>query len=138
MYKEFYDELKQKGFTIKLHVLDNEASNALKCQITENDTEFQLFEAYNHRTNVAEKGIRTFKNHFIAGLASTDPNFSMFLWHHLLKQAEITLNLLRSSQTHPQLSAYAHLYGHYDYNKNPLAPLGTKVVLFEDPKTQLS
>ena len=30
VYKEFYDELKQKGFTIKLHVLDNEASNALK------------------------------------------------------------------------------------------------------------
>jgi hypothetical protein len=40
----------------------------------------------------------------------------------------LTLNLLRSSHTHPSLSAHASLFGHYDFNRVPLAPPGTKIV----------
>ena len=53
------------------------------------------------------------------------------LFARLLEQAEITLNLLRTSRTHPQMSSYAHLFGPFDYNKTPLAPPGTKVIIHE-------
>jgi hypothetical protein len=46
----------------------------------------------------------------------------MHLWARLLPQAEITLNLLRTSHLHPQLSAAAHYHGLVDYNKTAFAP----------------
>jgi hypothetical protein len=57
---------------------------------------------------VAERAIRTFKEHFVAGLASFDPYFPLHLWDRLLQQAEMTFNLLRTSRQHTQLSAAAH------------------------------
>jgi hypothetical protein len=45
----------------------------------------------------------------------------------------MTLNLLRGSRINPKLSAYAQLHGAFDYNKTPLAPPGTKVVIHEKP-----
>ena len=41
---------------------------------------------------------------------------------------EITLNLLRSSRQHPQLSAYASLEGEFNFIKTPLVPPGCKVI----------
>ncbi len=46
------------------------------------------------------------------------------LWDRLLLQTEITLNLLQQSNATPNVSAYAHLSGPFDYNKIPLAPMG--------------
>ena len=86
-----------------------------------------------HRRNSAERAIQTFKNHFIAGLASTDPNFPLSNWCRLLPQAELTLNLLRPSQLNPKLSAYAQLEGAFDFNRTPLAPPGTRVIVHEKP-----
>ena len=137
-HEEVYELLKNRGFSPKLHVLDNEASKALKKQITKTGAKYQLVKPHNHRVLAAERCIRTFKNHFIAGLTSTDPNFPFYLWDQLLHQAEITLNLLRNSRQHPQLSAYAYLCGNFDYNKTPLAPPGTKAVMLEDPDTRAS
>jgi hypothetical protein len=57
-----------------------------------------------HRRNAAERTIRKFKSHFIAGLATTDKKFPMKLWVHLLEQAQLTLNLLRQSQLNPHLA----------------------------------
>jgi hypothetical protein len=72
--------------------------------------------------------IRTFKEHFVAGLSSVDPAFPLHLWDRLLPQAEITLNLLRTSRLHPQLSAAAHFHGLVDYNKTAFAPPGCKII----------
>jgi hypothetical protein len=84
-----------------------------------------------HRRNAAGRAIRTWKNHFVAGLCSTDTRFPMHLWDRLLEQASITLNLLRPSRRHPKISAYNMLEGTFDYNKTPLAPPGTKVIIHE-------
>jgi hypothetical protein len=86
-----------------------------------------------HRRNAAERAIRTFKEHFVAGLYSIDPSFPMHLWDRLLPQAEITLNLLRTSRLHPQLSAAAHYHGLVDYNKTAFAPPGCKIIAHEKP-----
>ena len=86
-----------------------------------------------HQRNAAERAIRTFKEYFVAGLASVDPEFPLHLWDRLLPQAEITLNLLRTSRLHPQLSAAAHFHGIIDYNKTPFAPPGCKIIAHEKP-----
>jgi len=59
----------------KLHRLDNEASQLLKEFMTDEDVNYQLTPAGLHRRNWAERAIQTFKNHFIAGLSSTHPDF---------------------------------------------------------------
>jgi hypothetical protein len=48
-----------------------------------------------------------FKNHFIAGLCSTDRDFPLHLWDWLVHQATLTLNLMRGSRINPKLSAWA-------------------------------
>jgi hypothetical protein len=57
----------------------------------------------------------------------------MYLWDRLIPQAVITRNLLRQSRINPKLSAHAQLNGLFDYNKTPLAPPGTKVIIHEKP-----
>jgi hypothetical protein len=69
----------------------------------------------------------------VAGLSSVDPTFPLHLWDRLLPQAEITLNLLRTSRLHPQLSAAAHFHGLVDYNKTAFAPPGCKIIAHEKP-----
>jgi hypothetical protein len=93
-YDSIHQELTVKGFKPKLQTLDNEASAALKNFFTVNDITYQLVPPHCHRRNAAERAIRTFKEHFVAGLSSVDPVFPLHLWGRLLPQAEITLNLL--------------------------------------------
>jgi hypothetical protein len=125
--------LTSKWFTPKLQTLDNEACAALKSYFTENGVEYQLVPPHCHRRNTAECAIRTFKEHFVTGLSSSDPDFSLHLWDHLLPQAEITLNLLRTYRQHQQLSAAAHFHGIIDYNKTAFAPPGCNIITHEKP-----
>jgi hypothetical protein len=89
----------------------------LKIFFTANDVDYQLVPPHCHRLNAAERAILTFKENFVAGLSSVDPTFPLHLWDRLLSQAEITLNLLRTSRLHPQLPAAAHFHGLVDYKK---------------------
>jgi hypothetical protein len=91
-----------------------------------------------HRRNAAERAIRTFKEHFVDGLSSVDPSFPMHLWDRLLPQTEITLNLLRKSRLHPQLSDAAHYHGLVDYNKTAFAPPECKIIAHATPGTSPS
>jgi hypothetical protein len=122
-----------RGFRPKLQTMDNEASSALKHYFPENDMIYQLVPPHFHRRNTVEHEIRTFKEHFVAGLSSLDPDFPMHLWDRLLPQTEITLNLLRTSRLHPQLSAAAHFHGLIDYNKTAFAPPGCRISAHEKP-----
>ena len=113
--------------------LDNEASQLLKEYLHDQDINFQLVPTYCHRRNAAERAIRSFKDHLIAGLCSTDKGLPMHLWYRLLPQATLTLNMLRNSRINPKISAATHLYGQHDYNRAPLAPPGTRIVAHETP-----
>jgi hypothetical protein len=92
-----------------------------------------------HCCNAAERVIHTYKNHLLSFLATCDdPDFPVSEWDRLLFQVKLTLNLLRSSRVNPKLSAYAYLHGNFDFNKTPLAPPGTRVVVYLKPDKQPS
>jgi hypothetical protein len=69
----------EKGFKPKLQTMDNESSAALKHYFTEKEMSYQLIPPHFHRTNAAERAIRTFKEHFKAGLAAVNPDFPAHL-----------------------------------------------------------
>jgi hypothetical protein len=127
-----FDEMKSKGFKPKMQAMDNEASVALKKYVTEKERSYQLVPPHCHRSNAAERVIRTFKEHFKSGLATVDPAFPIHLWDRLFPQIEITLNLLQSSRLHPQLSAAAHYHGLIDYNRTAFVPPGCKIIAHEN------
>ena len=62
----------------------------------------------------------------------------MHLWDHNIPQAALTLNIFRPSRINPRLSAEAHLNGHFNFNATPLAPPGTKILIYETPNQQRS
>jgi hypothetical protein len=132
-YDSVHQELTIKGFKPKLQTLDNEASAAVKNFFTVNDIAYQLVPPHCHRRNGVERTIRTFKEHFMAGLSSVDPFFPLHFWDRQLPQAEITLNLLRTSWLHPQLSAAAYYHGLVDYNKTYFALPRCKIIAHEKP-----
>jgi hypothetical protein len=111
-------KLVARGLKPKLMKLDNEASTLLKTYLHQQDIKFQLVPPYIHRRNAAERAIRSFKDHLIAGLCSTDKSFPMHLWDILLPQAVITLNMLRTSRINPKLSESTHIDRQYDYNRS--------------------
>jgi hypothetical protein len=113
--------------------LYNEASQLLKSYFHDKKIAFQLVPPYSHRRNAAERAIRSFKDHPIAGMCSTDKAFPMHPWDRLLQQAVITLNMIRISRINPKLSASTHIDGQYDYNRAPMAPPGTIIIARETP-----
>ena len=132
-WEKMHNEFKQAGTAPDIWVLDNEVSHDLKTAFKANNTDFQLVPPHSHRRNLAERAIQTWKNHFKAGLASVNPNFPLPEWDRLIPQANITLNLLRTARTNPALSAYAYIYGNFNFAATPLAPPGTKVIVHVDP-----
>jgi hypothetical protein len=91
-----------------------------------------------YRCNIAERAIQTFKNHFrLIFLSGVDNRFPLSLWCHLVRPAELTLNLLRQSNVKPKVSAYdAHVHGQHNYMTRPFAPLECAVMAHVKPKNR--
>ena len=130
-YSVLHSKLTDCGLCPISQMLDNECPAGLKNFMRPEGVTFQLVPPHLHRTNSAERAIQTFKNHLIAGISSCDPGFPLYLWYRLLSQATLTLNLIRPSRINPQLSAEAQLNGALDFNRSPLAPPGTKALIFD-------
>jgi hypothetical protein len=126
-------ELVARGLKPELMKLDNEASKLFKNYLHQQDITSQLVPQYSHRINSAERAIRSFKDHLIAGLYSTDKSFPMHLLDRILPQAVMTLNMLRTSRINSKLSAATHIFGQYDFNRAPMAPPGTRIIAHETP-----
>jgi len=69
-------------------------------------------------------------------LCIADQDFPANKWDRLLPQAELTLKLLRNCRYNPKLSAYSALHGPFDFNRTPLAPPRTKVLIHEMPSNR--
>jgi hypothetical protein len=79
--------------------MDNEVSNHFKETVRAMGIQLELVPPDNHRTNPVERDIRAFKNHLLATLDTTDPNFPLNEWDPVVPQVELTLNLMRGSHT---------------------------------------
>ena len=132
-WEKLNEKIEKSGFKPNLFIFDNEFSGEFQAAVENKNLTLQLVTPHMHRNNPADRAIQTWKDYFLAGLASAHPDFPMSEWDILFPQANLTLNLLRGSRTHPHLSAYASLFGNFDFNKTPLAPPGTKIVYHNKP-----
>ena len=133
-FGKIQEQLTNAGIYPNIHILDNEASKKFKATLVkENNAKVQLVTPHIHRRNGAERAIRTFKDDFVAGLSSADPQFPLTLWDRLLPQAIQTLNMMRSSRMNKQMSAYEQIKETYDYNSTPMVPPGSKGIVHLKP-----
>ena len=134
-WEELHNRLTNNGHETKKFILDNECSMELKTALKKHNKSYERTPPHVHRRNAAERAIRTFKNHLLAGFATCDGNFPLTEWDRLLPQAELTLNLMRTSRVNKKLSAHAYLFGNFNFSNTPLAPPGTKVLIHKKAKT---
>ena len=71
-FNDIFATLRQRNYKPQLNVMDNECSKAVERHIRAKKLAIQLVPPHNHRVNVAERAIATFKEHFIAALATVD------------------------------------------------------------------
>ena len=62
-------------------------------------------------------------------MAGVADDFPRNLWDLLIPQTELTLNLLRQSNSTPEISAWEAFDGAFSYNHTPLGPLGCRVII---------
>jgi hypothetical protein len=137
-FTEVITILKAGGYQPALNVMDNECSAFVKKYIKSENINIQLVPLHNYRVNAAERVIATFTEHFIAALATMDRHCPLQLWDEFLPQIELTLNMLRFSRRNPKKSANQEVYGSFDFTKTPLAPLGTKALIYDIPASRAS
>jgi hypothetical protein len=106
--------------------MDNKCSAAVEKYIRSKAINIQLAPPHNHQANAAEHAITTFKEHFIATLATVDMLRPLQLWDEFLPQVELTVNMLHFSRRNPKKSANQEVYGSFDFNKTPLSPTGSQ------------
>ena len=127
-YRAIMLRLQRAVMIPRKHILDNDVSESLKTIIQdEYKIQLELVPPGTHLRNAAEVAIRNFKAHLLSILAVTAPYFPPSLWDRLLRQAEITINLLRQSNATSNVSAYAHLSGPFNYNKISISPMDISV-----------
>jgi hypothetical protein len=86
---------------------------------------------------MAERHLRTAKNHVIATLSSCHPDFPPDFWDCLLPHAELTLNHLRPFTPDPTKSAWTGIYRTpFDFAAHPIHPPGQLVVTFDPPDSR--
>ncbi len=127
--------LKSGSYHPTLNVMDNECSAVVDKYIRYKAINIQLAPPHNHLANAAKRAITTFKEHFIPTLATVDMLCPLQLWDEFLLQVELTLNMLRFSQQNPKKSANQEVYGSFDFNKTSLSPLGTKALVYGNPRS---
>ena len=130
-FREAYGVLVRCGFEPVLQRLDHETSVDLIHEIEAKGLDYELAPPGNHRQNPAERAIQSYKSHLISIINGADERYPDDAWDYLIPQTNITLNLLRECSINPAHSAYSYIYGPYDFNAHPLAPLGCRAIVHE-------
>jgi hypothetical protein len=130
--------LAARGYKPTLNITDNKCSNTVEALKKFNEMDIHLVPHHNHQVNVAEHAIATFKENFIAGLATVNRNRPLQLWDEFMHQVELTLNLLRFSCRDPRKSANEEIHSPYKFNKTPIAPICMKGLVYNDPAVRAS
>ncbi len=93
-FQEQVTYLRKKGLKPKFNVIEKIVSKAVQQFLEEENINVQIVKPHNRHVNATERAIQTFKDHFIAGLCTTDKQFPIRLWDQVLEQGQDTLNML--------------------------------------------
>ena len=126
--------MKIQGIVSKQQVLDNKLSAAYSTKTCDTHITFQLVPPDDHRRNLAERAIQTWKDHLVDVLSGKDETFRLYLWCQAIPQAEHQLLLLQQYHLNPKVSAYAHVYGAQNYNAAPFVLIGMGTLIHDKPK----
>ncbi len=134
-FKEVITVLRTCDYRPALNVMDNECT-AVEQYICLEKINIQLVPLHNHQANAIEQAFVIFKEHFIAAHATVNQLCLHQLWDEFLPQVELMLNMLHFSCRNPKISANLEVYGALDFNKTPLALLGMKALIYDNPTSQ--
>ena len=73
------ERMKAKGVVPIYQVLDNKISMAYRLEIKQTSMTYQLVTPYDHHSNLSEKWIQTWKDHFIGVMSVTAESFPAHL-----------------------------------------------------------
>ena len=138
VFKDIYKYLQTRNLAPKLHVMDNECSKVIKAFILKKKFKIHLVEPHNHRVNATKAAVKAAKCHVVSGLATVNILFPLRLWCKFIPQMEMTMNMLRTSRPDSKISAYKDMEGAFDWNRTPLAPLGSKATVIVEASEQSS
>ena len=128
-YGNTFKFFKNIGHCPKYHRMDNETSSLIENYL-ENELEIpvQYVPPGSHRTLPAERGIQSYKNHFISSVSHMHPECPLQLWAHFMPQIEDTLNCLLPYSLDSKISSYEGMHGvKYDFNAHPMHHVGTTI-----------
>ena len=74
------ERMKVQGIVPHHQVLDNEISTAYRLEIKNTSMTYQLVPPDDHRCNLAEKAIQTWKDHFVGVMSGTAVGSPVRLW----------------------------------------------------------
>jgi hypothetical protein len=114
--------------------MNSKISKDVEEYIQSQQTTLQYIPPDIHCTNSAERAIQTWKNHFIARIASLLPkSFPIANWCHLTNQCDYTVNMLLPCHHNPSLLPFEAMEGSFYFNAAPMVPPGTKVLIHLKP-----
>ena len=112
-YQTLIDRLAKAMIFPKLHILDNECSQDFKQKIESNGMKYQLVPPNDHRRNIAEKAIQTFKDHFVSILCGTDKTYyCTYSRTHHQHRVPTTRNRKTDHTSHTQHNYGTHYHAH--------------------------
>ncbi len=94
---------------------------------------YKLVPPDKHCPNLAKEAIQTFKDHMVSVLSGCLPTMPIHLWCQLLPQIKRQLLVRCQSKANPNILAYAHVYGHHNYNRHPFVPIGMEALVHNQP-----
>jgi hypothetical protein len=84
-----------------VRLMDNQCSATAERYIRSKAINIQLIPPHSHQPNAAKHTIATFKEHFIATIATVDMLCPLQLWDEFLPQVNLTLNMRHFSWRNP-------------------------------------
>ena len=101
VWLQVYGILKKHGEAPNLHILENEYDTTLKQAFKDKKDKITAGMSTPVSSQYSQTGIRTLKNHLVAGLCSCDSAFPSRYKDDIIPHVEIILNLLRSPWRNP-------------------------------------
>ena len=104
-YQKLIKRLHLSDITTKKYILDNECLAEFKQAIIDNGMQYELVPTGQHRCNIAEKAIQTWKVHAVGVFLGISHKCPLSIWDLMLPHIDMQVNLLRQANAAPKVSA---------------------------------